>query len=96
MKILHKPLITEKATADSELKNTYWFEVDVHANKLQIKDAVETTYGVSVDTVRTMNVYPRVKTRYTKTGVVSGRKKFTKKAIVKVADGEMIDLYTNL
>lgn len=96
MSVLQKPLITEKASADSELQNTYWFEVDVKANKIQIKEAVESTYGVTVDSVRTMNVYPKVKSRFTKKGVVTGRKKFTKKAIVKVTDGDMIDLYSNL
>jgi large subunit ribosomal protein L23 len=96
MSVLQKPIITEKATADSELKNTYWFEVDVKANKIQIKEAVEAAYGVTVDSVRTMNVYPKVKSRFTKTGVISGRKKFTKKAIVKVTDGDVIDLYSNL
>ena len=96
MSVLQKPIITEKATADSELLNTYWFEVDVNANKLQIKEAVELAYGVTVDSVRTMNVFPKVKTRFTKAGVISGRKKFTKKAIVKVVDGDMIDLYSNL
>jgi large subunit ribosomal protein L23 len=70
--------------------------VDVHSNKIQIKEAVEATYGVSVESVRTMNVFPKVKSRFTKAGVVSGRKKFTKKAVVKVTEGEMIDLYSNL
>jgi len=96
MSVLQKPIITEKATANSELQNTYWFEVDRNANKIQIKEAVEAAYSVSVDSVRTMNVFPKVKTRNTKAGVISGSKKFTKKAIVKVADGELIDLYTNL
>jgi large subunit ribosomal protein L23 len=96
MSVLQKPIITEKATADSELQNAYWFEVDVHSNKIQIKEAVEATYGVSVESVRTMNVFPKVKSRFTKAGVVSGRKKFTKKAVVKVTEGEMIDLYSNL
>ncbi|GGE05683.1 50S ribosomal protein L23 [Psychroflexus salis] len=96
MSVLQKPIITEKATADSELKNTYWFEVDVKSNKIQIKEAVEAAYGVTVDSVRTMNVYPKVKSRFTKTGVISGRKKFTKKAIIKVTDGDVIDLYSNL
>ena len=96
MSVLQKPIITEKATADSELKNTYWFEVDVKSNKIQIKEAVEAAYGVTVDSVRTMNVYPKVKSRFTKTGVISGRKKFIKKAIIKVTDGDVIDLYSNL
>lgn len=96
MSVLQKPIITEKATSNSELQNTYWFEVDPNANKIQIKQEVELAYGVAVDSVRTMNVYPKVKTRFTKAGVISGRKKFTKKAIVKVVDGDMIDLYSNL
>ena len=96
MSVLQKPIITEKATADSELKNTYWFEVVVKSNKIQIKEAVEAAYGVTVDSVRTMNVYPKVKSRFTKTGVISGRKKFIKKAIIKVTDGDVIDLYSNL
>ncbi|MFO7702840.1 50S ribosomal protein L23 [Psychroflexus maritimus] len=96
MSILLKPIITEKATQDSELKNTFWFEVQPSANKVQIKNAIEQAYGVNVESVRTMNVYPKVKSRFTKTGVVVGRKKFTKKAIVTVTDGETIDLYSNL
>jgi ribosomal protein L23 len=55
MNILLKPVITEKATADSELKNRFTFLVDTNANKVQIKKAVEETYGVSVDKVRTMS-----------------------------------------
>jgi len=49
MSVLIKPIITEKMTADSELYNRYGFIVNPKANKLQIKEAVEVTYGVSVD-----------------------------------------------
>lgn len=83
-------------TADSELYNRYGFIVDPSANKLQIKEAVETTYGVSVEKVRTMNYGPKRKTRYTKTGVQHGKTNAFKKAIVDVADGEAIDFYNNL
>lgn len=48
MSILLKPIITEKATADSELRNRYSFVVQSKANKVEIKKAVEATYGVSV------------------------------------------------
>ncbi|NJX17173.1 uL23 family ribosomal protein, partial [Tamlana crocina] len=65
MSILIKPIITEKATADSELNNKYAFVVDNKANKIEIKDAVESAYGVSVTKVRTINVRPDRKTRYT-------------------------------
>ena len=48
MEILKKPLITEKATSESELKNRFTFLVKVDANKFEIKKAVEKKYGVSV------------------------------------------------
>ena len=96
MSILIKPVITEKATTDSELNNKYSFVVANKANKIEIKDAVEAAYGVSVVKVRTINVRPDRKTRYTKTGVVSGKTSAYKKALVQVAEGETIDLYSNL
>ncbi|MGO3706790.1 MAG: 50S ribosomal protein L23 [Mesonia hippocampi] len=96
MSILIKPIITEKATSDAELNNRFSFIVNNKANKIEIKDAVESAYGVSVEKVRTMNVRPDYKTRYTKTGIVTGKTNAYKKAIVQVADGETIDLYANL
>lgn len=96
MRVLIKPIITEKMTNDSELYNRYGFIVDPKANKLQIKDAVEETYGVSVKKVRTMNYGPVRKTRYTKTGVQQGKTNAYKKAIVDVEDGDIIDFYSNL
>ena len=96
MSILIKPIITEKATADSELNNRFSFVVSNQANKIEIKDAVESAYGVSVTKVRTINVRPDRKTRYTKTGVVTGKTSAYKKALVQVAEGETIDLYSNL
>ncbi|MFD1096814.1 50S ribosomal protein L23 [Salegentibacter chungangensis] len=96
MSILIKPIITEKATADSELNNRYSFVVDNKANKIEIKDAVESAYGVSVSKIRTINVRPDRKTRYTKSGMITGKTKAYKKALVQVAEGETIDLYSNL
>ncbi len=96
MSVLIKPIITEKMTADSELHNRYGFVVDPKANKLQIKDAIEATYGVSVVKVRTMNYGPSRKSRYTKTGVQHGKTNAYKKAIVDIADGNTIDFYSNL
>ena len=54
MNILIKPIITEKATNDSELNNRYTFQVNVKSNKVEIKKAVEKAYGVSVEKVRTI------------------------------------------
>ncbi|MAZ26392.1 MAG: 50S ribosomal protein L23 [Cytophagaceae bacterium] len=96
MSILIKPVITEKATMDSELNGRYTFEVNPDSNKIEIKNAVEAAYGVSVVKVRTMNVRPDRKTRYTKSGMISGKTKAFKKAIVQVADGEAIDFYSNI
>lgn len=96
MSVLIKPIITEKMTSDSELYNRYGFVVDPKANKIQIKDAVEATYGVSVVKVRTMNYGPSRKTRFTKTGVQKGKTNAFKKAIVHVEDGDTIDFYSNL
>ena len=96
MSVLIKPIITEKMTADSELFNRYGVYVNPTANKLQIKEAVETTYGVSVEKVRTMNYGPSRRTRYTKTGIQHGKTNMRKKAIVDVAEGDIIDFYSNL
>lgn len=96
MNVLIRPIITEKMTAESELYNRYGFLVDPRANKIQIKDAVEATYGVSVKKVRTMNYGPTRKSRYTKTGIQHGKTNGTKKAIVDIVEGDMIDFYSNL
>lgn len=96
MSILIKPIITEKATANSELRNCYTFAVKTKANKIEIKKAVEAAYGVSVEKVRTINVRPDRRTRFTKTGIQHGKTNAVKKAIVQLAEGEMIDLYSNM
>jgi len=96
MSILIKPIITEKATAQSEDLNVYAFEVARSANKVEIKKAVEEFYGVNVETVRTAIVPAKFQTKYTKAGLVRGRKSAYKKALVKVVSGESIDLYGNI
>ena len=96
MSILIKPIITEKATMQSEVLNAYAFQVNTKANKVEIKKAVEAAYGVSVEKVRTINVRPDRKTKFTKTGVQHGKTNAVKKAIVQLAEGEMIDLYSNM
>ncbi len=96
MDIIIKPVITEKATAASELNNCYSFLVNTKANKVEIKKAVEALYGVSVEKVRTLNYGPQRKTKYTKTGIQTGKTNATKKAVVQVAPGDTIDFYSNL
>ena len=96
MNILIKPIITEKASLGSERQNRYTFLVDPNANKVEIKKAVETAYGVTVEKVRTQNYGPERKTRYTKTGIQHGKTNATKRAIVQDAEGNAIDFYSNL
>ena len=96
MSILIKPIITEKATNDSELYNRYAFVVDNKANKLERKNAVEKAYGVSISSVKTLNYPIQRNTKFTKKGLVTGIKSGYKKAIVQLADGENIDFYNNL
>ncbi|MEX1240791.1 MAG: 50S ribosomal protein L23 [Cyclobacteriaceae bacterium] len=95
MSVLKKPLVTEKVSAMNE-KGKYGFIVDADANKVEIKEAVEKQYGVNVEKVNTMNVMGKLKTRYTKAGVLAGRRPSYKKAIVTLAEGEVIDFYSNV
>jgi len=69
--IIKKPIITEKATAQSEDLNRFTFAVDRSANKIEIKNAVENMYGVSITEVRTMNYGGgKSSTKYTNRGIV--------------------------
>ena len=94
--VLVKPILTEKANAQQEKLRRYAFKVDRRANKLEIKKAVEEFYGVNVVDVNTAVVPGKNKTRYTKAGFIQGMKGAYKKALVTVADGEAIDLYSNI
>lgn len=96
MKIIIKPIITEKLTAAGEKLNRYGFVVDKEANKIEIKNAVEKTYGVTVEAVRTQNYVGKVKTRNTTRGVAIGRINRNKKAIVTLKKGDTIDFYSGI
>jgi large subunit ribosomal protein L23 len=96
MSIIIKPIITEKITKQSELNNRYGFVVDKKANKIQIKNAVETAYGVKIVAINTMNVRPDRSVKYTKSGMISAKTNAFKKAIVEVQEGETIDFYNNI
>jgi len=94
--IVIKPIITEKMTATTEDMNRYGFIVKNDANKIQIKDAVEKLYGVNVEKVWTMRYAGKTKSRFTETGLISGKSGAYKKAMISIADGETIDLYSNI
>jgi len=96
MAIIIKPIVTEKMTEMGEKSNRYGFMVERTANKVEIKKAVEEMYNVTVVDVNTLIAAPKRMQRYTKSGVISGRKASYKKAIVTVANGETIDFYSNI
>ena len=96
MIIIKKPVITEKMTAVSEKLNKYAFIVDKNANKIQIKKAIEKLYDVKVEAVNTINYDGKKKSRYTKAGVISGRRPAFKKAVVTLKEGDTIDFFSNI
>jgi large subunit ribosomal protein L23 len=96
MNILIKPIVTEKMTAQGEDFNRYGFVVAKDANKLEIKKAVEELYNVKVSEVNTMRYAGKRKQRYTKSGISLGKTASYKKAVVTLAEGEVIDFYSNI
>ncbi len=96
MDIIIKPLVTEKMTQQTERYQRYGFMVDRRATKPQIKAAIESLYNVSVESVNTLVHGGKVKSRYTKGGVITGKTNSYKKAIVTLSDGQSIDFYSNI
>ena len=97
MGFIIKPLVTEKMTKITEKRpNRYSFIVRPEANKLQIKKEVEGLYNVTVEEVNTLRYAGKRSSRYTKTGLVRGRRNAFKKAVVTIKDGETIDFYSNI
>jgi len=95
--IIKRPILTEKSNLLSEKKNAYTFIVDKNSNKIEIKNAIEKLYNVAVDSVNTMNYGGgKKKMKHTSKGVSYQRNKVYKKAIVTVAEGDIIDLYENI
>ena len=96
MGIIIKPVVTEKMTKLTDKFNRYGFRVKEDANKLQIKDAVEKMYNVTVVKVNTMNYGGKKKSRYTKSGLLEGKTSAYKKALVTLKEGDTIDFYSNI
>jgi len=96
MDIILKPVVTEKMNLKGESLKQYGFVVDKRANKVQIKKAVEELYGVTVESVNTMRYAGKQKSRFTKTGLITGKKNTLKKAMVTLKEGETIDFYSNI
>ena len=87
--IIIRPLITEKTSIQKELNNQLSFEVDRRANRIEIKQAIESIFNVRVAAVKTMQVTGKIKRR----GRITGKRRDWKKAIVKLMPGERIDFF---
>ena len=97
MAFIIKPLVTEKMTKITEKQpNRYGFIVRPEANKLEIKAEIESLYNVTVEDVNTCRYAGKRSSRYTKTGLIKGKKNAFKKAIVTLKEGDEIDFYSNI
>ena len=86
MSIIIKPVVSEKMTKIGEKHNRVAFRVRRDANKIEIKKAVEALYNVTVESVNTIQVKGKHKSRYTKAGMIEGTTPFYKKAIITLAE----------
>lgn len=88
--VIRRPIVTEKTNAMADAANQYSFEVDRRANKLQVKDAVETVFNVKVLEVNIVSVPPK-RGRYGR--MIVTKKPAFKKAVVTLAPGSTIQLF---
>lgn len=89
--IIQKPIITEKATLMRE-GNKYVFRVDKRANKIQIRQAIESIFDVHVESVRTVSVPSKPKRQ----GLYAGKVAGWKKAYVTLRSGDSIEVLENV
>ena len=95
--ILLKSVVSEKAELLSEQQTPqYTFVVNGSCNKIEVRNAIESRYGVTVDSINTMNMPGKSKNRSTKSGVVKGRVAGFKKAVITLIEGDTLDLYNEL
>jgi large subunit ribosomal protein L23 len=87
--IIFEPIVSEKSYDLIEDENTYTFVVDRRSNKTEIKQAVASIFDVKVLSVNTINRKGKLK----RTGYKLGKRKDTKRALVKLADGDKIDIF---
>ncbi len=87
--IIFEPIVSEKSYDLIEDENTYTFVVDRRSNKTEIKQAIASIFDVKVLSVNTINRKGKLK----RTGQVVGKRKDTKRALVKLADGDKIDIF---
>ena len=87
--IIHHPIISEKSTELKGAYNQLVFKVAMDANKIEIKKAIESIFGVKVLSVRTMRVLGKKK----RLGRYQGRRANWKKAVVKLKEGDTVDFF---
>lgn len=87
--IIVRPIVTEKTMRASSENNTVTFEVAKNANKVAIAQAINEIYHVKPVSVNTVNVHPKTR----RVGRYSGQTKAYKKAYVKLAEGDSIDVF---
>ena len=87
--IIFEPIVSEKSYDLIEDENTYTFVVDRRSNKTEIKQAIASIFDVTVVSVNTINRKGKLK----RTGYMLGKRKDTKRALVKLADGDKIDIF---
>jgi len=93
--MIKRPILTEKITALQE-RRQYAFEVDSQANKIEIAQAIEKKFNVTVLNVRTMTIKGKKKTQLTRSGRFQGRTALWKKALVTLKEGDKIDYLENV
>lgn len=89
--IIVRPIITEKTVKQGETENKVSFEVAKGTNKTAVALAIKEIYGIAPVAVNIMNVRPRTK----RMGKYVGKTRAIRKAIVKLPEGQSIDLYGN-
>jgi len=87
--VIKKPIVTEKSTISREEENKYLFEVDRGATKIDIRNAVEKIFKVTVVNVHTINISGKKK----RVGRVVGRRRNWKKAVITLAPGSSIEVH---
>lgn len=90
--VIKAPLVTEKATVNTDAANQVCFEVDKRANKIQIKEAVETVFKKKVLSVQTVNLKGKPK----RVGRSMGKRADRKKAVVRLYPGETLNFFEGL
>lgn len=91
--VLVRPILTEKMLKQQETHRKYGFVVNIEANKIEIKQAVEKKFEVSVDAVATAKVKGKAKQSNTRRGLTRGKRPDWKKAIVTLREGDKIDFF---